>query len=262
MVLGGVLLLVSVLGGNFKIWGAEVGGPISSWHLRVLAGVLGIVFELVVILQSFLSIPTALDSGSSSSQASPQAAGGASATMRAPALSPRPSEDASAQRRTSSLAANNKPPRRREGGEPPKIGETILPIPAPAEPIPASVQATAKENSPKAAIQDLVARLKMLPVAERSTTLLTLPDSQVKDLIDLTEWNDFEALLLNGVSGPDLARLLWKTIYSIPLIQDSTSLRELMDDPNTFYKKDAGLLDLKQKAVVDKLRDLKNNPVN
>lgn len=136
------------------------------------------------------------------------------------------------------------------------------PKPAPAEPSPAQVQAKALENSRKTAVQDLVTNLKKLPQGERSKALLALSDSQAEDLFDLTEWSDFEALILTGLSAPDLGRLLWKTISGIPVIQDSTRLKDLMNDPNTFYKKEEGFLDSKQKAVVQKLRDLKNNPGN
>ncbi len=52
MVLGGVLLLIPIIGGKFKIFGAEVSDTISSWQLRLLAGVLGIIFVLVAIFQS------------------------------------------------------------------------------------------------------------------------------------------------------------------------------------------------------------------
>jgi hypothetical protein len=68
MVLGGVLLLVSIIGGRFKIFGAEVSDTISSWQLRLLAGVLGVIFVLVTIFQS---LPKPPDSPASSSQGGP-----------------------------------------------------------------------------------------------------------------------------------------------------------------------------------------------
>ncbi len=134
------------------------------------------------------------------------------------------------------------------------------PKPTPPEPDPAQVQAKAEENRRKAAVQDLVTRLKELPDKERPGALRALSDSQVEDLFDQTEWSDFETLILRGLSAPDLARLLWRTLSSIPVIQDSTTLKELMDDPNTFHKKEERNLGFKQNAVVQKLRDLKNNP--
>lgn len=47
--LGGVLLLVAILGGNFKIFGAEVGEKVSSGFIRLLSGVLGIGFVFLAL---------------------------------------------------------------------------------------------------------------------------------------------------------------------------------------------------------------------
>jgi hypothetical protein len=49
LVLGGVLLLIAILGGNFKIFGAEIGEKISSGPIRMLAGVLGIAFIFLAL---------------------------------------------------------------------------------------------------------------------------------------------------------------------------------------------------------------------
>lgn len=49
IVLGGVLLLVAILGGNFKIFGAEVGEKVSSGFIRLLSGVLGIAFVFLAL---------------------------------------------------------------------------------------------------------------------------------------------------------------------------------------------------------------------
>ncbi|HEX4133754.1 MAG TPA: hypothetical protein VHY84_03955 [Bryobacteraceae bacterium] len=49
LVLGGVLLLIAILGGNFKIFGAEIGEKISSGPIRLLAGVLGIAFIFLAL---------------------------------------------------------------------------------------------------------------------------------------------------------------------------------------------------------------------
>jgi hypothetical protein len=51
-VLGGVLLLVALVGGNFKIFGAEVSAKISSVPIRILAGLLGLSFVLVAFSPS------------------------------------------------------------------------------------------------------------------------------------------------------------------------------------------------------------------
>ena len=49
MILGGVLLLIAILGGNFKIFGAEIGEKVSGGPLRFLAGMIGITLVLVAI---------------------------------------------------------------------------------------------------------------------------------------------------------------------------------------------------------------------
>lgn len=49
LVLGGVFLLIAVLGGNFKIFGAEVGEKVSSGFIRMLAGLLGIGFVYLAL---------------------------------------------------------------------------------------------------------------------------------------------------------------------------------------------------------------------
>jgi len=64
IVLGGVLLLVSIIGGKFKIFGAEVTETISNWQLRLLAGVLGIVFVLTAVFQPSLTLSGAKSGGS------------------------------------------------------------------------------------------------------------------------------------------------------------------------------------------------------
>jgi hypothetical protein len=50
--LGGVLLLVAILGGNFKIFGAEVHDQISSWQIRLISGLIGIVLVVVALASS------------------------------------------------------------------------------------------------------------------------------------------------------------------------------------------------------------------
>src|SRR6516162_7913373 len=59
LVLGGVLLLVAIIGGNFKIFGAEVSERISSGPLRVFAGLLGIFFVFLALSPSLIISPGA-----------------------------------------------------------------------------------------------------------------------------------------------------------------------------------------------------------
>ena len=55
LVLGGVLLLVAVTGGKFKIFGAEVDSAVSSAPVRLTAGLLGIAFVLTSLAQARLT---------------------------------------------------------------------------------------------------------------------------------------------------------------------------------------------------------------
>ena len=52
LVLGGVLLLVAITGGKFKIFGAEIEGAVSSKTIRLVSGILGTVFILFCIGKS------------------------------------------------------------------------------------------------------------------------------------------------------------------------------------------------------------------
>jgi len=52
LVLGGVLLLVAITGGQFKLFGAEIEGAVSSKTIRLVSGVLGAVFILFCIGKS------------------------------------------------------------------------------------------------------------------------------------------------------------------------------------------------------------------
>jgi uncharacterized protein YgiM (DUF1202 family) len=55
LVLGGVLLLVAITGGNFKIFGAEVDAAVSSSKVRLLSGALGVIFIFISLAQSKLA---------------------------------------------------------------------------------------------------------------------------------------------------------------------------------------------------------------
>ncbi|MGD0938969.1 MAG: SH3 domain-containing protein [Terracidiphilus sp.] len=73
LVLGGVLLLVAITGGKFKIFGAEVDSAVSSAPVRLVAGLLGVGFIVISLAQQKVSgsasdpKPSTNQSGSSSS---------------------------------------------------------------------------------------------------------------------------------------------------------------------------------------------------
>jgi hypothetical protein len=114
----------------------------------------------------------------------------------------------------------------------------------------------------KAAVASVVARVKVLSPSARATALLELPTSELQDFFELTDYRDFEAVVLSGLSYADLTRLLWKRISDIPIVQGDTTLKELSSDPNAFAEKEKNYLGPKEMAVVGKLRDIKNNPTN
>lgn len=110
MALGGVLLLVAIIGGKFKIFGAEVSDTISSWQLRFLAGVLGIIFVLAAVFQSSLSpsSPSLPNSRATSPKPQPPAATDAPAPVPPKtALNPHPGADPSAQQPASGGKTGN-----------------------------------------------------------------------------------------------------------------------------------------------------------
>jgi uncharacterized protein YgiM (DUF1202 family) len=83
LVLGGVLLLIAITGGNFKIFDAEVDSPVSSTPVRLLSGLLGLAFIVGALLLNKPAAPSNAQSpannpASSSSSASPAASGPAS----------------------------------------------------------------------------------------------------------------------------------------------------------------------------------------
>lgn len=49
LVLGGVLILIAILGGNFKLFGAEVTATVSNVYLRFVAFLLGVFLLLCVV---------------------------------------------------------------------------------------------------------------------------------------------------------------------------------------------------------------------
>jgi hypothetical protein len=71
LVLGGVLLLVAVTGGKFKIFVAEVDSPVSNTPVRILAGVLGIAFILASLMQGNIGGSTPAQANASDQSTSP-----------------------------------------------------------------------------------------------------------------------------------------------------------------------------------------------
>lgn len=55
-ILGAVLLLIGIVGGNFTLFGAKVKGKISNLFMRVIVSVLGLFFILVAISSDLLAI--------------------------------------------------------------------------------------------------------------------------------------------------------------------------------------------------------------
>jgi len=49
LVLGGVLLLVAITGGKFKIFAAEVDSPVSSKPVRLISGLIGIILVVAAL---------------------------------------------------------------------------------------------------------------------------------------------------------------------------------------------------------------------
>lgn len=93
LVLGGVLLLIAITGGNFKIFDAEVDSPVKSAPVRILSGVLGLVFIAVALLLNKPAGPQAAANNpavSSSAAAAPAVPGpgASSGSGGAPASQP------------------------------------------------------------------------------------------------------------------------------------------------------------------------------
>ncbi len=71
LVLGGVLILIGFLGGNFKLFGAEVAATISNRFLRFTAIIFGIVLVIAALLVSVPPDPPVTESPPGSSKSSP-----------------------------------------------------------------------------------------------------------------------------------------------------------------------------------------------
>ncbi len=69
-VLGAVLLLLALIGGGFKIFGAEVNNSVNRW-VRVTAFILGAFFLMVGLFNPFERIPPSSTSSTTLSSASP-----------------------------------------------------------------------------------------------------------------------------------------------------------------------------------------------
>lgn len=96
LVLGAVLLLIAILGGNFKLFGAEVTATVSNRFLRFTAFALGtalLVIAIAPIVSELNALPEQTQSanGGSSTESTPEASlGGLSAcqvTIRNPLVS-------------------------------------------------------------------------------------------------------------------------------------------------------------------------------
>lgn len=71
-VLGGIFLLIAILGGNFKIFGAEIASTVSNRSLRFVAFILGTTLLIVTIFPSSPgSIPGSKPSEIPTAQTSP-----------------------------------------------------------------------------------------------------------------------------------------------------------------------------------------------
>jgi hypothetical protein len=100
-VLGGIFLLIAILGGNFKIFGAEIASTVSNRSLRFVAFILGTTLLIVTIFPSPPgSIPGSKPSEIPTSQTSPSP----SQTSPSPSqTSPSPSQTSPSPSQTSPL---------------------------------------------------------------------------------------------------------------------------------------------------------------
>jgi uncharacterized protein YgiM (DUF1202 family) len=83
LVLGAVLLLIAVTGGNFKIFVAEVDSPVSNTPVRLLSGILGLGFIAGALILNRTAAPVsapaaASSTAGSSAPAAPPASGSGS----------------------------------------------------------------------------------------------------------------------------------------------------------------------------------------
>ncbi len=88
IVLGAVLILVSIVGGKFKIFGAEIDDETTSRTGRIIAMVLGLIFVAAAIIMD-VSNP----SNPNQSAAGQQQADSSSGSVQAPAGLPTPSDN-------------------------------------------------------------------------------------------------------------------------------------------------------------------------
>jgi len=74
LVLGGVLLLIAITGGNFKIFDAEVDSPVKSAPVRIFSGTLGLLFIAGALLLNKTGAPAPANAPAGSSSAGTPAA--------------------------------------------------------------------------------------------------------------------------------------------------------------------------------------------
>jgi hypothetical protein len=99
-VLGGIFLLIAILGGNFKIFGAEVASTVSNRSLRFVAFILG---TILLIVTMFPSPPGSISGSKPSEILTPQPS--PSPSQKAPL--PSPPSPLSSERILSNLKAVN-----------------------------------------------------------------------------------------------------------------------------------------------------------
>lgn len=76
LVLGGVLLLIAITGGNFKIFDAEVDSPVKSAPVRILSGALGLAFIAGALLLNKPAGSAPANNSAGAPAAQPVASGG------------------------------------------------------------------------------------------------------------------------------------------------------------------------------------------
>lgn len=112
LVLGGVLLLIAITGGNFKIFDAEVDSPVKSAPVRILSGILGLVFIAAALLLNKPAAPSPANNsagGSSAGSATAQPVGSGGQQAANTGAGSNPAESAAGANPVASNAASPNP---------------------------------------------------------------------------------------------------------------------------------------------------------